>query len=81
MINLYVVIYYIVILAWAFFYMFYSFTNTLPWSHCNNDWNTAACYVGKKLIPYNVTMNGTLNYTTEYLHLKNTTTPINEFWE
>ncbi|KAK3700759.1 hypothetical protein QZH41_010942, partial [Actinostola sp. cb2023] len=81
-INLYVVIYYIVILAWAFYYMFYSFTDTLPWSHCNNDWNTAACYVGEKLIPYNVTVNGTLNnYTTKYLHLKNTTSSINEFWE
>lgn len=33
-------VYYIVILAWALFYLFYSFQAELPWSHCNNTWNT-----------------------------------------
>ncbi|XP_006821283.1 sodium- and chloride-dependent taurine transporter-like [Saccoglossus kowalevskii] len=36
-------IYYIVILAWAFFYMFHSFTAKLPWETCGNWWNTPAC--------------------------------------
>uniref|UniRef100_A0A8C4T6U6 Transporter n=1 Tax=Erpetoichthys calabaricus TaxID=27687 RepID=A0A8C4T6U6_ERPCA len=31
---------YIIILAWAFFYLFYSFSKELPWSSCNNTWNT-----------------------------------------
>ncbi|XP_014676670.1 PREDICTED: sodium- and chloride-dependent taurine transporter-like, partial [Priapulus caudatus] len=32
--------YYIIVMAWAFDYMFHSFTTVLPWSHCNNTWNT-----------------------------------------
>uniref|UniRef100_A0A7N8XFR8 Transporter n=1 Tax=Mastacembelus armatus TaxID=205130 RepID=A0A7N8XFR8_9TELE len=33
-------VYYIIILAWALFYLSYSFQAELPWSHCNNTWNT-----------------------------------------
>ncbi len=36
-------IYYNVILAWALYYMFMSFTAVLPWSHCNNPFNTELC--------------------------------------
>ncbi|KAJ7380044.1 hypothetical protein OS493_010751 [Desmophyllum pertusum] len=36
-------IYYIVILGWALFYMFASFTSELPWSRCGNEWNTPNC--------------------------------------
>ncbi|KAL9966639.1 hypothetical protein ACROYT_G024747 [Oculina patagonica] len=41
-------IYYIVILGWALFYMFASFTSDLPWSRCGNEWNTPNCvdYIG-----------------------------------
>ncbi|XP_076468200.1 sodium- and chloride-dependent taurine transporter-like [Babylonia areolata] len=34
---------YNIILTWALYYVFSSFTTVLPWSHCNNDWNTANC--------------------------------------
>lgn len=34
-------VYYIIILAWALFYLSYSFQAELPWSHCNNTWNTS----------------------------------------
>lgn len=34
-------VYYIVILAWALLYLSYSFQAELPWSHCNNTWNTS----------------------------------------
>ncbi|CAG5115775.1 unnamed protein product [Candidula unifasciata] len=34
---------YNIILAWAFYYIFASFTSVLPWSHCHNEWNTENC--------------------------------------
>lgn len=37
---LYSSIYYIIILAWAFFYLFSSFGPELPWANCQNPWNT-----------------------------------------
>ncbi|VDI22541.1 solute carrier family 6 (neurotransmitter transporter, GABA) member 6/8/11/12/13 [Mytilus galloprovincialis] len=38
-------IYYIFIMAWAVFYFIMSLTTTLPWSHCNNSWNTESLTV------------------------------------
>uniref|UniRef100_A0A8C9W140 Transporter n=1 Tax=Scleropages formosus TaxID=113540 RepID=A0A8C9W140_SCLFO len=32
--------YYIIVLAWGIFYLSYSFSWELPWSSCNNTWNT-----------------------------------------
>ena len=38
-----VCIYYNMIIAYTLFYFFASFTGTLPWSHCDNDFNTLNC--------------------------------------
>ena len=35
--------YYNMILGWTLYYLVNSFQSTLPWSTCNNDWNTKFC--------------------------------------
>uniref|UniRef100_A0A8C9W369 Transporter n=1 Tax=Scleropages formosus TaxID=113540 RepID=A0A8C9W369_SCLFO len=42
-IALYVGFYYNVIIAWALYYLFSSFTNELPWLKCGNSWNSPRC--------------------------------------
>ncbi|XP_014792886.1 PREDICTED: sodium- and chloride-dependent GABA transporter 2 isoform X2 [Calidris pugnax] len=61
--------YYIVVLAWALFYLFSSFTIDLPWGSCDHEWNTGNCMELQKA-------NSTFNVTSE-----NATSPVIEFWE
>jgi len=39
-----VCVYYNVIIAWTVYYFVLSFSWELPWSTCNNNWNTPNCY-------------------------------------
>uniref|UniRef100_UPI00358E1EA4 sodium- and chloride-dependent taurine transporter-like isoform X2 n=1 Tax=Myxine glutinosa TaxID=7769 RepID=UPI00358E1EA4 len=66
-------VYYIVIMAWALFYLAYSFTNDLPWATCNHTWNTPTCLADTVTHNFTPGGNGTNNY--------NYTSPATEFWE
>ena len=41
---------YNIILTWAYYYLFASFTSVLPWSNCDNEWNTETCHVDHRKI-------------------------------
>ncbi|KAL5109613.1 Sodium and chloride-dependent glycine transporter 1 [Taenia crassiceps] len=44
-VSWYISLYYNVIIATAFFYLFASFNSHLPWASCDNWWNTDTCRV------------------------------------
>ncbi|XP_072230715.1 sodium- and chloride-dependent GABA transporter 2-like [Leuresthes tenuis] len=58
---------YIMILTWAFFYLFLSFNADLPWASCGNYWNTDSCFDNNQ----NLSIKSRLN----------TTLPVVEFWQ
>uniref|UniRef100_A0A8C1PP56 Solute carrier family 6 member 8 n=1 Tax=Cyprinus carpio TaxID=7962 RepID=A0A8C1PP56_CYPCA len=74
--------YYIMVLAWGFYYFIKSFSSTLPWSTCDNPWNTENCI---EIFRHGDCLNGTIgnstfgNLTCE--ELANGRSPIIEFWE
>ncbi|XP_026023545.1 sodium- and chloride-dependent GABA transporter 2-like [Astatotilapia calliptera] len=70
MIIFYGSISYIVILAWAFLYLFSSFSGELPWATCNNTWNTNRCV---EINNYNTTANWTSPV--------NASSSVLEFWQ
>ena len=38
-----ITIYFNVTMAWVLYFLYHSLTSVLPWSTCNNDWNTEQC--------------------------------------
>uniref|UniRef100_A0A674EW85 Transporter n=1 Tax=Salmo trutta TaxID=8032 RepID=A0A674EW85_SALTR len=74
--------YYIMVLAWAFYYFIKSFNATLPWSTCDNPWNTPSCI---EIFHHEDCLNGTIGNTTygnmTCEELADGRSPIIEFWE
>ncbi|XP_041804960.1 sodium- and chloride-dependent betaine transporter-like [Chelmon rostratus] len=65
---------YIIVQVWALFYLVFSFRSQLPWSTCENTWNTANC-LGLQILD-----SPSTNLTNQSM-LKNTTSAATEFWE
>lgn len=42
--------YYNTIIGWAVYYLIESFQSELPWTNCNNRWNTFNCQDVKELV-------------------------------
>ena len=44
LVRFFVNIYYVVITAWALYYLAIGFQRDLPWGACDQSWNTIECY-------------------------------------
>ncbi|CAF0833794.1 unnamed protein product [Adineta steineri] len=65
-INLYVLSYYNTIIAWSVHYCIASFRAVVPWTLCNNKWNTQSCYSLHDNTSLNMTNNASHSSTDEY---------------
>ncbi|KAM9846437.1 sodium- and chloride-dependent GABA transporter 2-like [Aulostomus maculatus] len=61
---------YVIIMVWAFFYLFSSFSAELPWATCGHEWNTDSCL---ELAHPNLSLSMTSR--------QNSTLPVVEFWQ
>ena len=52
------VLYYNTIMVWTVYFLGMSFQNPLPWTRCDNDWNTPNCRGRDNLTNWNVTGYG-----------------------
>ncbi|XP_008431703.1 sodium- and chloride-dependent glycine transporter 1 [Poecilia reticulata] len=85
-VSTYIGIYYNVVICIAFYYFFMSMTNLLPWTYCNNPWNTPDC---SGVVGSGAQLNGSLvNATTslvagvtEVVNRTKRTSPSEEYWK
>jgi len=71
---------YNVLLSWAFYYFFASLTTVLPWSHCENDYNTPQCTTGQLSGLGNITNVTNPAYNVSGANVVGSD-PVTEFWE
>ncbi|XP_036596371.1 sodium- and chloride-dependent creatine transporter 1 [Trichosurus vulpecula] len=69
--------YYIMVLAWGFYYLVKSFTASLPWASCGHDWNTPECV---EIFRLEDCANASIaNLTCD--QLSDQRSPVIDFWE
>ncbi|XP_052125084.1 sodium- and chloride-dependent GABA transporter 1-like [Frankliniella occidentalis] len=68
-------IYYCIIIAWTLYYLITTFIALpeLPWSSCDNEWNTPRCYDHRA--------NGTLHAALNGTDHGNRSSPVEEYWD
>ncbi|XP_052077223.1 sodium- and chloride-dependent glycine transporter 2-like isoform X4 [Mytilus californianus] len=75
-----------VIISWVLYFLYQSFTSVLPWSHCNNDWNTINCHDTNVYNRSSGIQNGTVYSSSFGIHNDTVTsnetkkTASEEFW-
>ncbi|XP_054456756.1 sodium- and chloride-dependent betaine transporter-like [Anoplopoma fimbria] len=68
---------YTIVLAWALLYLFYCFRDPLPWTTCNNPWNTDECV---DLTSANWTAIHSGNLTVNWTSGNLPKSSVSEFW-
>ncbi|XP_015210793.1 sodium- and chloride-dependent glycine transporter 1 isoform X1 [Lepisosteus oculatus] len=79
-VSTYIGIYYNVVICIAFYYFFMSMTSLLPWTYCNNQWNTKDCsgVVGTSYANATALMS---NFTELANRTVKRTSPSEEYWK
>ncbi|XP_053107091.1 sodium- and chloride-dependent glycine transporter 1 isoform X3 [Hemicordylus capensis] len=77
-VSTYIGIYYNVVICIAFYYFFSSMTRVLPWTYCNNPWNTVDCT--GVLDVTNTSVGSSLNLTQLLNQTLKRTSPSEEYW-
>ncbi|XP_054836618.1 sodium- and chloride-dependent glycine transporter 1 [Eublepharis macularius] len=77
-VSTYIGIYYNVVICIAFYYFFSSMTRVLPWTYCNNPWNTPDCT--GVLDVTNSSAGSSFNFTQMLNQTLKRTSPSEEYW-
>lgn len=77
-VSTYIGIYYNVVICIAFYYFFSSMTRVLPWTYCNNPWNTPDCAGVLDII--NSSAGTQLNLVQIFNQTVKRTSPSEEYW-
>ena len=55
-VSWFICLYFAVLIAYIMFFLISSFTSELPWSTCDNSWNTVNCFIRNGTVDVNATV-------------------------